>query len=225
MLFSGEESGWLMTDAAKPKAEAPALAEELWPAALAAHDQRYEKGFCGGYYFVSLQKHWRTREALRILEEADLPRDALIADVGCGVGPLLLLARARGYVQVVGVEANPRWLVGLRRLYERIWPGTAPTLRLVPRGSFSLPALERPYDAIFIMGVFTGNGNRVPVDQAMELSLRRLREGGFLCFNIDPATYEQNSPDMFLAMLAQRGFGSIRCRRKNREFIVSARKL
>lgn len=225
VLFSGEESGWLMTDAAKPKAEAPALAEELWPAALAAHDQRYEKGFCGGYYFVSLQKHWRTREALRILEEADLPRDALIADVGCGVGPLLLLARARGYVQVVGVEANPRWLVGLRRLYERIWPGTAPTLRLVPRGSFSLPALERPYDAIFIMGVFTGNGNRVPVDQAMELSLRRLREGGFLCFNIDPATYEQNSPDMFLAMLAQRGFGSIRCHRKNREFIVSARKL
>lgn len=224
VLFSGKDSGWSMTSAATPAEEAPALAPEFWPAALAAHDRRYEKSFCGGYYFVSLQNHWRTREALNTLMTSGLPKDALIADVGCGVGPLLLTAHAHGYTGLVGIEANPRWLVGLRRLYERIWPDETPTLRLVPRGAFSLPALERPYDAVVIMGVFTGNGNRVPVDQAMELSRQRLAPGGLLCFNIDPATYGQDSPDIFLAMLAQRGFGSIRCHQQNREFFVTARR-
>lgn len=34
----------------------------------------------------------------------------------------------------------------------------------------------------------------------------------------------QDSPDIFLAMLAQRGFGSIRCQQQNREFFVTARR-
>ncbi|WP_308620486.1 hypothetical protein [uncultured Desulfovibrio sp.] len=34
----------------------------------------------------------------------------------------------------------------------------------------------------------------------------------------------QDSPDIFLAMLAQRGLGNIRCQQQNREFFVTARR-
>lgn len=224
LLFSGAETGWAMRTTARPAAGPPTLAEEDWAAALAAHDRRYEKDFCGGYYFHSLRKPLRTQAVLQCFEEARLPAEALIADVGCGVGTLLLNGRARGYTHMVGIEANPRWLVGLRRLYERLWPGTSPVLRLVPRGRFSLPAMERPYDAVVIMGVFSGNGNNVPVDQAMDLSWERLGPGGMLWFNIFPGTYGEDTPDKFLAMLAARGFGSIRCRAAGSEFYVSAHK-
>lgn len=42
--------------------------------------------------------------------------------------------------------------------------------------------------------------------------------------DIVPATYGQDSPDIFLAMLAQRDFGGIRCQQQNWEFFVTARR-
>lgn len=227
MYFSGQDTGYCLRLVSCPVKSLPKseLTPEFWSSNLAAFDRRLKTFFCGGYYYVSLSNPERFNKIFELFEKEGIAKDALIADNGCGVGSFLLVGQSLGFTNIVGVEANPRWLYGLRHLYEKVWPCQAPQLCLAPRGSYNLPGLQRPFDAVVILGVFTGNGNNVPFDEAMSLSFCRLGNNGFICFNIDPGTYGETSPEVFLRTLAQIGFISIKCVFfRNKTFLLTARK-
>lgn len=189
---------------------------------LLSHDTRYEYVFSRGYYLRSLINTEKQDLVFDILEQYSLPKDAMIADVGCGVGTMLLAGRSRRFSAMCGIEANPRWLIAARRLYEACF-SESPNLRLVPHGDFTLPLLSKDklYDAIMIITVFVGNGNAVPFEKALSVSYGRLKDGGILVFNIDPNTYGQSSIDVFIQQVAEHGYHKIRCRNYNGTFMIS----
>lgn len=227
LYVSGPGTGWCIRPRTCSASHLPAssLTPEFWADSLAEYDKRMETFFCGGYYLRSLKNPLRFMKILELLKEEGLGKNALIVDCGCGVGSLLLSGTAFGYGRIVGVEANPRWLAGLRHLYEKAWPCHAPELCIVPRGEFTLPDMGRPWDAVVILGVFTGNGNNVPFGEAIVASYNGLGDGGLICFNVDPATYGETSPHIFIHTLAKNGFTSIRCRKfVNENFLITARR-
>ena len=197
---------------------------EDWQAFLLSFDSRY-RDVCKGYYLRSLQYTERVKLTLKLLHYYSIPHNGLIADVGCGVGAMILIAKKIGYSYLCGIEANPRWIIAARRLVEAYFPDekSSPVFKLVPRGSFSLPrAFGQPYHAIFILGVFVGNGNHVPIEDAIAISYKNLHRNGMLCFNVHPGTYGECSPDFCLELLKRHGFRNILCQKINSEFMVSA---
>lgn len=196
-----------------------------WQQVLLSHDTRYIVAFSKGYYLRSLVNTEKQNLVFDILEKYSLSKDAIIADVGCGVGPMLLAGRCRGFSSMCGIEANPRWLIAARHLYETSF-SESPNLRLVPRGDFTLPlfSMDKLYDAVLIVGVFIGNGNAVPFEKALRVSYEKLNAGGICVFDIDPKTYGQSDMDIFLQKVAEQGYYEIRCRHFRDIFTVSCLK-
>lgn len=224
LLFSNDGFIWQITEKKEDHFRLRVIGgSESRLSALLKYDRRFKDEFSGGYYARSLEPQQRIQLAIKKLTASRLPPDALIADAGCGIGPFLIAARAAGYINVVGIEANPRWLHALRHIYEREWPDESPQLRLVPHGDFMLPNMSQLWDAIFILGVFVGDGNRIAFSQAIETSHRYIKAGGILCLNVTPISYGKKGPETFIEILARLAFKEIRCEPISKgNFFISA---
>ena len=204
------------------------LSESLninWDVQLLNYDSRFDDFFCSGYYLRSLQNSEKRNLVFDILHEYKIHKDATIADVGCGVGPMLLAGRIRGFLNMVGIEANPRWIIAARHLYEASF-SESPNLCLVQRGDFTLPLFfkEKLYDVVLILGVFVGNGNAVPFEKGLRVSYEKLNAGGILVFDLDPKTYGKEDIGYFLYLVAKNGYQNIRCHHFREIFTVSCSK-
>lgn len=226
-LISGTVSGFELEKKAPPPdhADAQDIIHFSLPQQLLAHDSRYEEVHSRGYYLRSLQTSEKQEIVLKMLAENKVARDGLIIDVGTGVGKYLLALRKVGYTRLMASESNPRWLIAARHLYEAAFESESPNMRLVQYGDFTLPESDEPFEAILIMGVFVGKGNNVPFEKALTISYERLKNGGTLCFNLNPRTYGETNPDIFLQKLAETGFKEIRCKPNVNIFYITAKKL
>lgn len=193
-------------------------------ALLLKHDKRYERALCKGYYHRSLADRQKYDLMAQVLEDNQIAKNAKIVDVGCGVGRFVLNARAQGYTNILGLEANPRWLTALRRLYEQAWPGESPGLALVEYGSFSLSNPAATFDAVLVMGVFCGHGQGLAPVQAFKLVWRQLNPGGLFCFNFQPGIYGLEGPEPFIRELLGIGYRKIRAYPYWGSILLTARK-
>lgn len=195
----------------------------LWKKLLLKHDLRYKKIFCSGYYWRSLDADEKAHMVFSLLAGYGIPKDGLIADVGCGIGPMILWGRCLGYHNICGIEANPRWLITTRRIYESCFKGETPMLRLVPRGKMKIPQIFNTlYHAILVIDVFVGDGHKLNLEESLRHCYDNLHDGGVLCFNVNPKTYEQSSPEFCLKIVSQLGMRKIRCLRYHDTNMISA---
>ncbi|XP_055148831.1 methyltransferase-like protein 27 isoform X2 [Symphalangus syndactylus] len=101
-----------------------------------------------------------------------LPHSALILDVACGTGLVAAELRARGFLQLHGVDGSPGMLeqARARGLYQR--------LSLCTLGQEPLPSPEGTFDAVLIVGALSDG--QVPCNAIAEL-LRVTKPGGLVC--------------------------------------------
>lgn len=195
----------------------------IWQKKLLEYDLRFYEHFCKGYYFRTFNNSDKQNIILQFFKDYNIEKNGVIVDVGCGVGPYMLRLGLAGYHRLIGTEANPRWLIAARRLYEATFPDGNAIFRLIPRGGYTLPVCDEPFAAVLIMGIFCDE-NHVPFDMALTGTHERLMKNGIICFNLYPPAFGEKSPDIFLRKLAEAGFSEIRCKPYKGQYFIAGRK-
>ena len=86
---------------------------------------------------------------IRIMQRHQIPLDISILELGANIGRNIHYFRKSGWLNVTGVEINPRAI----ELSEEIFPGTSKHITLVSAQEFLTNQIDDSYDMLFTQGV------------------------------------------------------------------------
>jgi len=150
--------------------------EKLWQKRFSRFAIKYnEDHLIAGWSRQGLQRRLETY--LKIFKKLDLPKDALILDLGCGAGTYCRALNKLGYRNIIGLDYSFAVLKKAQRKINNI--------PLINADVYNLPFKNQTFNHIICIGVFQALTN----EKAALLEIKRvLKKGGILILGILNAT-------------------------------------